>query len=84
MSLFDDLGDLVGKAIDKVKDKYGYPCGCGAHNALASWKRLKEKYDKDAQTIVRGVINALPPIIGADFVLFGALKNAKLFALWLD
>jgi tetrahydromethanopterin S-methyltransferase subunit H len=70
---------VAAKAIDKVKDKYGYPCGCGAHNALASWKRLKEKYDKDAQTIVRGVINALPPIIGADFVLFGALKNAKLF-----
>jgi tetrahydromethanopterin S-methyltransferase subunit H len=70
---------VAAKAIDKVKDKYGYPCGCGAHNALASWKRLKEKYDKDAQTIVRGVINVLPPIIGADFVLFGALKNAKLF-----
>jgi tetrahydromethanopterin S-methyltransferase subunit H len=70
---------VAAKAIDRVKDKYGYPCGCGAHNALASWKRLREKYVKEAQTIVRGVINTLPSIIGADFVLFGALKNAKTY-----
>jgi tetrahydromethanopterin S-methyltransferase subunit H len=68
---------ISAKAIDRVKDKYGYPCGCGAHNALASWKRLKEKYTEDAQTMVKGVINALPTAIGADFVLFGPLKGAK-------
>ena len=66
------------KAIDMIKDKYGYPCGCGAHNSLSSWRRLKEKYSMDAQTMVKGVINAIPTIIGADFVLFGPLKNASL------
>ncbi len=67
---------VSAKAIDRIKDKYGYPCGCGAHNALASWKRLKEKYIEEAQTMVKGVINSLPTIIGADFVLFGPLKGA--------
>ena len=67
---------VSAKAIDHIKDKYGYPCGCGAHNALSSWRRLKEKYNEDAQTMVKGVINATPTIIGADFVLFGPLKGA--------
>jgi len=70
---------ITAKAIDRIKDKYGYPCGCGAHNALSSWKRLNEKYTKSAQTIVRGLTNALPTTIGADFVLFGPLKNAESF-----
>ena len=29
--------------------------------------------------MVKGVINALPTAIGADFVLFGPLKGAKMF-----
>lgn len=70
---------VSAKAIDIIKDKYGYPCGCGAHNALSSWKRLKEKYSEEAQTMVKGVINALPTIIGADFVLFGPLKGAFMY-----
>ena len=69
---------ITAKAIDMIKDKYGYPCGCGAHNALSSWKRLKKKYTLDAQTMVKGVIDAMPTIIGADFVLFGPLKNASM------
>jgi tetrahydromethanopterin S-methyltransferase subunit H len=70
---------ISAKAIDGIKDKYGYPCGCGAHNALSSWKRLSEKYSMDAQTMVKGVINAIPTIIGADFVLFGPLKGATMY-----
>jgi tetrahydromethanopterin S-methyltransferase subunit H len=69
---------LTTKAIDRIKDKYGYPCGCGAHNALSSWKRLREKYTKEAQTIVKGLTNAIPTVIGADFVLYGPLKNAEI------
>jgi tetrahydromethanopterin S-methyltransferase subunit H len=70
---------ISAKAINRIKDKYGYPSGCGAHNALSSWRRLKEKYSIDAQTMVRGVINAIPTIIGADFVLFGPLKGASMY-----
>lgn len=35
---------LAVNAIDRIKDMYGYPCGCGAHNAVSTWKRLREKY----------------------------------------
>ena len=68
---------LATEAIHRIKDKYGYPCGCGAHNAVASWKRLKKKYSKDAVTVAIGVVNALPVAVGADFVIYGPLKNAE-------
>jgi tetrahydromethanopterin S-methyltransferase subunit H len=70
---------INAKAINIIKDKYGYPCGCGAHNAVASWKRLKEKYTQNAQMIVKGVTNAMPTIIGADWVLYGPIRNAENF-----
>jgi tetrahydromethanopterin S-methyltransferase subunit H len=70
---------VAAKAIDKVKNRYGYPCGCGAHNALASWRRLKEKYSSPAQAVVKGVINAMPTIVGADFVLYGPMRDAKTY-----
>jgi tetrahydromethanopterin S-methyltransferase subunit H len=68
---------LAVKSIDDIKNKYGYPCGCGAHNALSSWKRLHEKYCTRAVTTVLGVINALPIAIGADFVFYGPIRNAE-------
>ncbi len=68
---------LATKAIHRIKDRYGYPCGCGAHNAVASWKRLKKKYSEDAVKVAVGVVNALPVAAGADFVIYGPLKNAE-------
>jgi len=68
---------LATEAIHRIKDKYGYPCGCGAHNAVASWKRLKKKYSANAVTVAIGVVNALPVAVGADFVIYGPLKNAE-------
>lgn len=67
---------LAVKAIHHIKDVYGYPCGCGAHNAIASWKRLREKYSNNAVTTVIGVTNALPIAVGADFVFYGPIKHA--------
>ena len=68
---------LAAKAIYHIKDAYGYPCGCGAHNAIASWKRLKEKYVASAVTTVTGVTSALPVAVGADFVFYGPIRNAE-------
>jgi len=67
---------LAAKAIHHIKDAYGYPCGCGAHNAIASWKRLREKYSSSAVTTVIGVTSALPVAVGADFVFYGPIRNA--------
>ena len=68
---------LAAKAIYHIKDAYGYPCGCGAHNAIASWKRLREKYSPSAVTTVIGVTSALPVAVGADFVFYGPIRNAE-------
>jgi tetrahydromethanopterin S-methyltransferase subunit H len=68
---------LTANAIDRIKDRYGYPCGCGAHNAVSSWKRLREKYCAKAVTTVIGVTSALPIAAGADFVFYGPMRNAE-------
>lgn len=67
---------LACKAIYEVKDKFGYPAGCGAHNAIDSWKSLKEKKDKQLTLICSSAANGLPIAIGADFVLYGPLNIA--------
>ncbi|MGD0803410.1 MAG: tetrahydromethanopterin S-methyltransferase subunit H [Candidatus Bathyarchaeia archaeon] len=68
---------LAVKAIQRIKDRYGYPCGCGAHNAVSSWKNLRKKYTPSAVTTAVGVINALPVAAGADFVFYGPIRNAE-------
>ncbi|MCX6656545.1 MAG: tetrahydromethanopterin S-methyltransferase subunit H [Candidatus Bathyarchaeota archaeon] len=68
---------LAVKAIDRIKDRYGYPCGCGAHNAVSSWKNLRKKYTPSAVTTAVGVICALPVAAGADFVFYGPMRNAE-------
>jgi len=68
---------LAVNAIQRIKDKYGYPCGCGAHNAISSWKNLRKKYVPNAVTTVFGVTNALPIAAGADFVFYGPMMNAE-------
>ncbi len=68
---------LACKAIFEVKDQFGFPSGCGAHNAVASWKALKEKKDKVLTLVCSSIVNGLPIAIGADFVLYGPIKDAE-------
>lgn len=68
---------LACKAIYNVKDKYGYPAGCGAHNAIESWKALKKKKDKLLTLVCSSIVNGLPIAIGADFVLYGPINVAE-------
>ena len=67
---------LASKAVHRIKDRYGFPSGCGAHNSISSWKRLREKYRKDAVTSAVAVANALPSALGADFVIYGPIDIA--------
>lgn len=68
---------LACKAIFEVKERYGCPTGCGAHNAIASWKTLKEKKDKILSMVCSAITNGLPVAIGADFVLYGPISDAE-------
>ncbi|MCW3979274.1 MAG: tetrahydromethanopterin S-methyltransferase subunit H, partial [Candidatus Bathyarchaeota archaeon] len=67
---------IATKAIYGIKDRYGYPAGCGSHNAIQSWKGLKTKYTQRAVTTSTGVANALPAALGADFVIYGPMDSA--------
>jgi len=68
---------LACKAIYDVKDRYGYPAGCGAHNAVESWGALKKKGDKTLTLVCSTMVNGLPIAIGADFVLYGPIGTAE-------
>ncbi|MDF1540650.1 MAG: tetrahydromethanopterin S-methyltransferase subunit H [Candidatus Thorarchaeota archaeon] len=59
-----------------LKNKYGYPVGCGAHNAVSTWKGLVSKFGIEAKTPALVGSNLMPVSLGADFVLIGPAKHA--------
>jgi len=68
---------LAFKAIFDLKNELGYPTGCGAHNAIATWRGLKTKMGAEAAKPCTAVANALPIAAGADFVLYGPIEDAS-------
>lgn len=65
-------------AQQRIKDKYGLPVGCGAHNAVSTWRGLVPKFGKEARHPAMVGSNLMPVVLGADFVMFGPLKYAKI------
>lgn len=61
-----------------LKDKYGYPVGNGAHNAISTWVGLVPKFGKDAKGPALVGSSLMPVSLGADFVLMGPAKHAPL------
>jgi tetrahydromethanopterin S-methyltransferase subunit H len=66
----------VAKAIYLVKQKYGYPSGCGAHNAIAIWNK-RRKLSEETFLAGKVVANTLPVTMGANFLLYGPIKYAR-------
>jgi tetrahydromethanopterin S-methyltransferase subunit H len=64
------------KAISDLKNELGYPAGCGAHNAIGTWKGLKTKMGLQAKKPCEAVANAITLAAGADFILYGPIENA--------
>jgi len=64
------------KAIFDLKNELGYPAGCGAHNAIDTWKGLKSKMGLDAVKTCKAVANALTIAAGADFILYGPIEDS--------
>ena len=64
------------KAIVAEKNELGYPAGCGAHNAIGTWRGLKTKMGPQAARPSTAVVSALSAAFGADFILYGPLESA--------
>ena len=67
----------AGKTAFLLKDKYGLPTGCGAHNAIDIWQK-RRTLNKETKTLCSVSANVLPIIMGANFLLYGPVKNASL------
>lgn len=61
-----------------LKDKYGYPVGNGAHNAISTWKGLVPKFGREARKPALVGSSLMPVSLGADFILMGPAKDASL------
>jgi tetrahydromethanopterin S-methyltransferase subunit H len=64
------------KTIFDVKNDIGIPAGCGAHNAIATWKGLKTKMGKEAVEPCTAAADILTIAAGADFILYGPVEGA--------
>lgn len=67
---------LACKAMQLLKEKYGLPVGCGAHNAVNMWTGLVPKFGKEAKMPALVGSSLMPVVLGADFVLYGPVKYA--------
>jgi len=65
------------KAIFDLKNELGHPTGCGAHNAIGTWRGLKTKMGLQAVKPCAAVANALTIAAGADFLLYGPVEDAS-------
>jgi tetrahydromethanopterin S-methyltransferase subunit H len=68
---------LACKALLDLKRELGLPCGCGAHNAIATWVGLKERLGAHAIKPCVVTVNVAPIILGADFLLYGPIEDCK-------
>ncbi len=74
-----DLATL-GSACDamlEIKHEMGLAVGGGVHNAVAMWKGLKKKMGQQAYEPCIAAAAAAAVAIGADFVLYGPVEDAK-------
>jgi len=65
----------TGKAIYLVKDRYGLPAGCGAHNAIDRWHE-RRKLDKTRYLMSSAVAFTFTIVMGGDFLLYGPINRA--------
>ncbi len=65
------------KAIFDLKNEFGYPAGCGAHNAIGTWRGLRTKMGLEAVKPCAATANALTIAAGADFILYGPIEGAS-------
>jgi tetrahydromethanopterin S-methyltransferase subunit H len=70
---------MACKAFFKIKNEMGFPVGAGTHNAIGTWKGLKNKFGKEAVTPSSVSAGIIAIALGADFILYGPIEDAKYF-----
>jgi tetrahydromethanopterin S-methyltransferase subunit H len=68
---------LACKAMLTIKSELGLPCGCGAHNAIATWGGLKTRLGVQAVRPCTVAVNVTPVVLGADFILYGPVEDCQ-------
>ena len=63
------------KFIYLVKKEYGFPAGCGAHNAV-DLLRSRKKLDSTMHLTINAVAQTIPITMGANFALYGPIESA--------
>jgi tetrahydromethanopterin S-methyltransferase subunit H len=64
------------KTIIELKKEVGLPCGCGSHNAIATW-RIKESLGQQSILPCKIAVNVIPISLGADFILYGPVEECR-------
>jgi len=67
---------MACRAAFELKNEFGLPVGCGAHNAVSLWKGLKTKMGKQAVKPAVASACVVAAAVGADFVLYGPAEDA--------
>jgi len=68
---------IACRAMLDLKRKFGFPVGCGAHNAVSTWAGLKERLGAEAVKSCMITVNIAPVVLGADFILYGPISECK-------
>lgn len=68
------------RSIPVMKNKWGLPTGCAIHNTVESWLWMKKyrKENRDAYHTCDMGANAMPVVLGADYCIYGPMRNAHL------
>jgi tetrahydromethanopterin S-methyltransferase subunit H len=76
---FDHNASETIRAVPVFKNKFGLPVGCAIHNTVESWLWMKDfrKEHKEEYSICDMGSNGLVIAWGADFAVYGPLRNAK-------
>ncbi|MEM4311050.1 MAG: tetrahydromethanopterin S-methyltransferase subunit H [Nitrososphaerales archaeon] len=67
---------MACKAIYDIKNDFGFPCGCGAHNAVDQWVGLMTKMGRQAKEATASTAAGIAVASGADFILYGPIEHA--------
>lgn len=68
----------AAEAIYKIKQEFGFPCGCAPANALFVWERRRKQGSVAFQSAAAAIIS-MTRMMGADFILYGPMR----FAPWV-